>query len=107
MSGPCPTYQPVFSADDVAALSRLVRKQTLAHRLVQRARLALLLHAQPMMATPVAAQRLGQHANWVRYWRKRWATQGFSLAALQDQPRSGRPSRVSPPGPGHGQSRGL
>ena len=61
----------MFSADDVAALDRLVRQPTLAQRLVQRARLALLLHAPPTMAAPLAAQHLGQHANWVRYWRNR------------------------------------
>lgn len=107
MPGPRPTYQPAFSPEDVAALGQLVRKQTFAHRPVQRAKLALLLQTRPAIANPVAAQHLGQHANWVRYWRKRWATDGFSLAALADRPRSGRPAVFSPSGAGNGEGCGL
>jgi len=103
MPSPRPAYQPVFGSADVAALERLVRKPTLAHRLVQRATLALLLHRQPTIASAAAARQLGHHPNWVRSWRKRWATTGFAVAALEDQPRSGRPPTVSPPRPGHGQ----
>ncbi|MFN8559855.1 MAG: helix-turn-helix domain-containing protein [Dehalococcoidia bacterium] len=103
MPSPRPAYHPTFGSAEVAALERLVRKPTLAHRLVQRAKLALLLHRQPAIASVAAARQLGQHPNWVRTWRKRWATAGFSVAALADQPRSGRPPTVSPPGPGHGQ----
>jgi len=80
----------------------MVRKRALAHRLVQRAKLALLLQRQPTIASAAAARQLGQHPNWVRSWRKRWATSGFAAAALADQPRSGRPPTVSPPRPGHG-----
>jgi hypothetical protein len=103
MPTPRPAYEPVFGPADVAALATMVRKGTLAHRLVQRAKLALLLHRQPTIASAAAARQLGQHPSWVRTWRKRWATRGFSLAALADQPRSGRPPTVSPPRPGHGQ----
>ena len=102
MPTPRPAYHPAFGPADVAALETLVRKPTLAHRLVQRAKLALLLHRQPTIASAAAARQLGRHPNWVRTWRKRWATTGFSVAALEDQPRSGRPPTVSPPRPGHG-----
>ena len=104
MPSPRPAYTAVVAAADVAALERMVRKPTLAYRLVQRAKLALLLHRQPTVANAAAARQLGQHVNWVRHWRKRWAQHGFSLAALADQPRSGRPPTISPPHPGHRQS---
>jgi hypothetical protein len=107
MPTPPPAYHPQLAARDVVALERLVRRPTSEQRLVQRAKLALLLHAQPALGNTAAAQQLGQHPNWVRKWRKRWALAGFALPALADRPRSGRPRSVSPPGGGDGQSRGL
>jgi transposase len=107
MPTPYPAYHPELAADDVATLERLVRRPTSEQRLVQRAKLALLLHAEPTVGNTAAAQRLGQHPNWVRKWRKRWALDGFAVAGLGDHPRSGRPPRVSPPRPGDGQSRRL
>ena len=107
MPTPTPAYHPQLAARDVVALERLVRRPTSEQRLVQRAKLALLLHAQPALGHTAAAQQLGQHPNGVRKWRKRWALAGFALPALADRPRSGRPRSVSPPGGGDGQSRGL
>ncbi len=107
MPTPTPAYHPQLAARDVVALERLVRRPTSEQRLVQRAKLALLLHTQPALGNTAAAQQLGQHPNWVRKWRKRWALAGFALPALADRPRSGRPRTVSPPGGGDGQSRGL
>jgi hypothetical protein len=107
MPTPTPAYHPQLAACDVAALERLVRRPTSEQRLARRAQLALLLHAQPAVGNAAAAQQLGQHPNWVRKWRKRWALEGFALAALADRPRSGRPRTVSPPRGGDGQSCGL
>jgi hypothetical protein len=107
MPTPYPAYHPHLPSDAVAALERLVRRSTSEQRLVQRAKLALLLHADPRLGNTGAGQQLGQHPNWVRKWRKRWALDGFALASLADRPRSGRPPRVSPPRAGDGQSRGL
>jgi hypothetical protein len=107
MPNPRPAYHPVFEPAAVAALEGMVRKPTLAYRLVQRAKLALLLHRQPAITNATAARQLGQHPNWVRKWRKRWTQQGFALAALADQPRAGRPPTVSPPRPGDGQGNRL
>ncbi len=107
MPNPRPVYQPMFAPEEVAALERIVRKPTLAYRVVQRAKLALLLHRQPAIAHTAAARQLGQHPNWVRSWRRRWAQQGFAVEALADRPRSGRPPTVSPPRPGDGHGRGL
>ena len=107
MPTPTPAYHPQLAACDVAVLERLVRRPTSEQRLVQRAKLALLLHAHPAVGNAAAAQQLGQHPNWVRKWRKRWALEGFALAALADRPRSGRPRTVSPPRRGDGQRRRL
>lgn len=60
------------------------------HARVQRARLVLILHQQPAISSPAAARQLGRSASWVRKWRRRWATQGFSLG---EAPRPGRPLR--------------
>lgn len=107
MPAPTPAYHPQLAASDEAALERLVGRPTSEQRLVQRAKLALLLHAQPTVGNTAAGQQLGQHPNWVRKWRKRWAVEGFALARLADRPRSGRPRLVSPPGGGDGQGGGL
>src|SRR5437867_4003840 len=79
---PWPAYHPQMGPADVAALERLVRRPRSEQRLVERARLALLLHAQPTIGNTAAARQLGHHPNWVHKWRKRWATAGFALAAL-------------------------
>ena len=107
MPTPYPAYHPQWAPAEVAALEQLVRRPTSQQRWVQRAKLALLLHAAPTIGNTAAAQQLGQHPNWVRKWRKRWAVHGFAQAGLVDRPRSGRPPRVSPPGPGDSPRGGL
>ena len=57
-----------------------MRQHTAPQAQVYRAKLALLLHAEPTLDNPSAARRLGKHENWVRYWRRIWATEGFRLA---------------------------
>ena len=69
-----------------------------------RARLALLLHAQPALDNPSAGRLLGKYENWVRYWRRTWAQEGFRLA---DNPGSGRKPAFSLSGRGHGEGAGL
>jgi len=93
MPGPEPLYQPEFSEEQVAEAQDLVGKRQAPHSLVQRARLVLLLLEQPGLPNPEAGRRLGVHANTIRYWRKRWATDEFRL---EDLPRSGRPPVFSP-----------
>ena len=87
--GPPPAYQPRFSEVEIAQARAWATSQALPHGEVQRARLALLLHEQPDLRSPEAARRLGQSTNWVREWRRRWATEGFRL---QDALRAGRRS---------------
>jgi hypothetical protein len=107
MPKPYPLYHPAQTPGDVVTLEGLARRTRLAHRVVQRAKLALMLHREPGVGNAEAARRLGQHPNWVCAWRKRWAEEGFSVAALEDRPRSGRPVVISPPGAGDGHGGGL
>lgn len=94
-----PEYQPKFNEEDVREARRVVAQPSAGYARVQRAKLALLLHEQPGIRSPVAARQLGYGTRWVRKWRKRWATEGFSL---DDAPRSGRPRRFSPGGTSQG-----
>jgi len=84
--GPPPTYQPHFTEAEIAQVRALVDRRQAPHGEVQRARLALLLHEQPDLRSPEAARHLGQCTNWVRHWRQRWATEGFTL---RDEHRAG------------------
>src|SRR2546421_291093 len=61
MPTPTPAYHPAVAPSAVAALERLVRRATSEQRLVQRAKLALLLQAQPTVGNTAAAPHLGQH----------------------------------------------
>lgn len=101
MAGPAPSYQPTFTAEQIALCERTVRQHSAPQAHVYRARLALLLRDAPALDNEAAGRALGKHANWVRYWRKTWATAGFRLA---DKAGRGRKPAFSPPrgGDGHG-----
>jgi hypothetical protein len=88
----------------VAVCERTIRRPHAPQNRVARAKLALLLHAQPALDNVAAGRRLGKHENWVRYWRKVWATAGFRLA---DRGGQGRKPTFSPSGGRHGQGAGL
>lgn len=104
MAGPPPMYQPTFSAAQLAACQAVTRRQSAPQAQVYRAKLALLLHEDPARDNVARGTHLGKHANWVRYWRKIWATEGFRLA---DRGGQGRKPAFSPAGGGHGQGAGL
>jgi hypothetical protein len=104
MAGPTPKYQPTFSGEARALCAQTVRRHNAPQSQVHRAKLALLLAEQPAVDNVTAGQRLGKHANWVRYWRKRWATDGFRLT---NQGGQGRKPAFSPAGRGDGQGAGL
>lgn len=104
MAGPAPTYQPTFSAAQLAACQAMVRRQSAPQAQVYRAKLALLLHEQPRLDNEAAGRRLGKHANWVRYRRKRWATEGFRLT---DQGGRGRKPAFPPAGGRPGEGAGV
>ncbi len=104
MPGPAPTYRPTFTPDEVAACERLLRRPTAPQAQVERAGLALLLHAQPDLDTAAAGRRLGKHVNWVFRWRRTWAREGCRLT---DRPGRGRKPALSPPAGGDDQGAGL
>lgn len=99
MPGLKPIYRPTFSEAEIEECNRIIRQYTAPLHLVQRAKLALLLHEHSDIENPVAARQLGRHENWVRYWRKRWVEEGFSL---EDKQRSGRKPSFSPWGASDG-----
>jgi hypothetical protein len=93
MPGPRPYYQPEFSAQQIKECQAIITKRSLPHAIVERARLALMLREDRVISNPAAARLLGHHENWVRYWRKRWATEGFGL---RDKGGQGRKPLFSP-----------
>ena len=50
MSGPLPLYRPLFPAAFVEQAQGIVRQRTVAYQLRQRARLVLLLQADPLLS---------------------------------------------------------
>ena len=104
MAGLAPTYQPTFTEAQVAECRTLLRRQSAPQAQVYRARLALLLHDDPRLDNEAAGRRLGKHANWVRYWRKRWSRSGFRLV---DQGGRGRKPAFPPAGGRPGDGAGL
>ena len=104
MAGPAPTYQPTFTDEQVATCRQLIRRHTAPQAQVYRAKLALLLHTEPALDNVAAGRRLGKHENWVRYWRRIWATRGLP----PDRPAGARAqARLSPPAGGDGDGAGL
>ena len=79
--------------EDRVTLSSWVRAGTTEQRLVLRAR--MVLAAADGAATQEIARGLGQRPATVSKWRKRYAEGG--IAALQDEPRSGRPAQYGEP----------
>jgi len=104
MSGPLPSYRPLFPAAFVEQAQSLVRQRTVAYHLRQRAQLVVLLEADPLLSNVRAAAAVHLHPNAVRYWRRRWALGEFGLA---DAPGRGRKSGFSPFGASACQSRSL
>ena len=93
MPGRAPEYQPTFSASEIRQAEGIVRKRSAPQNQIWRARLALALAEDATANCWALGRRLGLHPQTVRKWRKRWATEGFSL---EDKPRSGRPKSFSP-----------
>lgn len=104
MAGPAPTYQPTFSEAQRAERLALLQRQSASQAQAYRAKLALLLHADPALDNEAAGRHLGKHANWVRYWRKAWSQDGFRLA---DRGGRGRKPAFPPSGGRDGQGPGV
>ena len=80
-----------------------VRRRTAAVQVVQRFRLALLLHEQPDIGNEDASKAVGLSLRQVQRWRSRWVAGDFSI---EDHPGRGRKPAFSPSGssvdPRHG-----
>ncbi len=94
MPGPRPA-PCTFPDDFVQVALDTVRRRTVAVQVVQRFRLALLLHEQPDMTNDKAAKEVGLSARQVQRWRSRWAGGDFSI---EDQAGRGRKPVFSPTG---------
>ena len=94
MPGPSPA-PCTFPDDFVQVALDTVRRRTVAVQVVQRFRLALLLHEQPDMKNDKAAKEVGLSARQVQRWRSRWAAGDFSI---KDQAGRGRKPVFSPSG---------
>jgi len=81
-----------LSAAEQDVIEKLAHARTAAARLVERARIMLLAHQGHWV--PAIAYQLQLTAITVRTWLKRFNAAG--LAALTDQPRSGRPATYTP-----------
>lgn len=97
MPGPKPLYQPKFRPEELEEAQTVLRRRSSPHGVANRARLAILLAEDSEFPNPEAGRILGVHENTVRYWRKRWVQEGFSL---RDKPHTGGP-RFFPPSTDH------
>ena len=104
MPGPAPTHRPTHTPQQLADCERLIRQHNAPQLQVARARLALLLHADPALDHATAARQVGKHPNWVRDWRRTWVREGFRLT---DKPGRGRKPAFPPAGGGDGQGARL
>ena len=90
---PKPLHQPRFTAEQLAEARRVVASHSAPQIHVRRARLALVLAEHPELSHKEIGARCGCDDQTVYKWRKRWASQGWSL---DDAPRPGRPRGFSP-----------
>ena len=95
-----PFFVAWWNATHVRLDPDLQQMQRLLRRMVEFA----VLHAAPGLDNEAAGRQLGKHANWVRYWRKTWARDGFRLA---DKGGRGRKPVFSPSAGGDSQGAGL
>lgn len=86
-------YKPTFSEEDVVKAKQIAQAHHAPHAKVIRAKLVLLLVANPSISHTEAAKELGIHEQTVLKWRRRWCKYGLSL---DDNPRPGRPPTFSP-----------
>jgi transposase-like protein len=84
--------QVTLHADERQVLQKRAQARRVERRHQQRARVVLL--AAQGWSNEQIAPHVGLNVNSVRKWRDRYARAG--LAALEDEPRTGRPSRLDP-----------
>lgn len=101
---PKPKYQPQFTPEQLAEARRVAAQHSAPIAQVRRAQLTLLLDEFPELSHAEIGARCGLDDVTVYKWRRRWATQAWSL---EDAPRSGRPRAFSPGGDHARQSPGV
>ena len=94
MPGPQPA-RCNFPDDFVQEALDAVRRRTAAVQVVQRFRLALLLHERPGIRNEDAADAVGLSVRQVQRWRRRWAAGDFTI---EDHSGRGRKPAFSPAG---------
>lgn len=99
-----PQYQPQFTAEQLAEARRVAAQHSAPVAQARRAQLTLLLAEFPELSHAEIGARCGLDDETVYKWRRRWATQEWSLT---DAPRSGRPRAFSPGSDEPGESPGL
>jgi hypothetical protein len=104
MSGPHPTYCPMFPEEFLEKARAEVRRKTAFQRSVQRSRLALLVYEHPDWDQEQLGRQVGLSRRQVHRWRKRWTEGDFSL---DDEAGRGRKAVFSPSGSSNGQGTGL
>ena len=82
----------LLTAEERAALQRLLRRRGAAQAAVMRARIVLAADAEPQMTNKAIAAQLGVSRQSVITWRQRFLA--YRLDGLMDAPRSGAPRRV-------------
>jgi hypothetical protein len=101
MRGRKPMYYPTFTPEEVERARELLRQSNAPYAQARRAKLLVLLVAEPGIRNREAAERLGVHENFVHKWREVWTMSEFRL---EDLPRPGRPPVFSPSDRGDGQA---
>lgn len=91
MRGPQPFYRIQLTGSQRRQIKRDCRSRTSEARFVQRRRIVLL--ASVGLDNTHIAERVGCTRETVVFWRRRFIERG--LAGLEEEPRSGRPSRIS------------
>jgi hypothetical protein len=92
MRGPKP--QPcIFPEDFVQEARQTARQRTARWQDVQRSRLVLLVHENPLIGHEFAGEQVGLSARQVRRWRQRWAAGNYTV---DDQEGRGRKASFSP-----------
>jgi hypothetical protein len=81
MPSPRPEPQPPFPADFLDRAQAVPCRRTAPAHLRQRARLACLSAADPVLSHPVAGAACQTDPDTVRKWRRRWAAGDLSPAA--------------------------
>lgn len=87
-----PLHLRPLSEEEARVIGKLARSQTASVRLVERAKIIHL--ASQGETIPQIMSKLNLSSNTVRKWFKRFSQQG--LTGLEDEPRSGAPSRYTP-----------